>query len=130
MSDNKKKYFSSDETEDGKSLIKESSELQLQSLYQILIKNPYLVNAIDDKKETILSYSLKNNNIEISNLILTSPIIDLDYQDKDGNTYLHLAVITQQEEIIKLLIEKGIYINKQNKDGNTALHLAYMINDN
>ena len=130
MSDNKKKYFSSDETEDGKSLIKESSELELQSLYQLLIKNPYLVNAIDDKKETILSYSLKNNNIEISNLILTSPIIDLDYQDKDGNTYLHLAVITQQEEIIKLLIEKGIYINKQNKDGNTALHLAYMINDN
>ena len=126
---NQKNNFSSDEIEDGNSLIKESSELQVQSLYQILIKNPYLVNAVDNKKETILSYSLKNNNLEISNLILTSPIIDLDYQDKEGNTYLHLAVLSQQEEIIKLLIEKGIYINKQNKEGNTALHLAYMIND-
>ena len=125
---NKKHYFSPDEIEE-KSLIKESSELEVQSLYQILIKNPYLVNTIDDKKETILSYSIKNNNIEISNLILTSPIIDLDFQDKNGNTYLHLAVIAQQKEIIKILLEKGIDINKQNKEGNTALHLAYWINN-
>ena len=82
MSINKKNYITSDEEKDGNSLIKESSELSVQSLYQILIKNPYLVNTIDDKKETILSYSLKNKNIEVSNLILTSPIIDLDYQVK------------------------------------------------
>ena len=125
---NKKQYFSPDEIEE-KSLIKESSELEVQSLYQILIKNPYLVNTIDDKKETILSYSIKNNNIEISNLIITSPIIDLDYQDKKGNSYLHLAVTAQQKEIIKLLLEKGIDINKQNQEGNTALHLAYSINN-
>ena len=112
MLNSKKNYFLPDENEEENSLIKESSELEVQSLYQILIKNPYLLNAIDDKKEIILSYSLKNNNIEISNLILTSPIIDLDYQDKEGNTYLHLAVNSQQEEIIKILIEKGIFINK------------------
>ena len=129
MSNNKKNNFEADKTEEENSLIKESSELKVQSLYQILIKNPYLVNTVDDKKETILSYSLKNKNIEVSNLILTSPIIDLDYQDKNGNTYLHLAVNSQQKEIIKILIEKGIYINKQNKDGNTALHLAYIINN-
>ena len=130
MSNNKNKYFSNDEKEEGNTLIKESSELPVQSLYQILIKNPYLVNSIDDKKETILSYSLKNNNIEVSKLILTSPIIDLDYQDKNGNTYLHLAVNSHQKEIIKLLIDKGININKQNNEGNTALHLAYINNDN
>ena len=130
MSTNKKNYFSHNEIDEGNSLIKQSSELNVQSLYQILIKNPYLVNTIDDNKETILSYSLKNKNSEMSNLILTSPIIDLDYQDKSGNTYLHLAVLSHQEDIIKLLIEKGIYINKQNKDGDTALHLAYSINDN
>ena len=130
MSNNKKNYFSAEETEEGNSLIKESSELKVQPLYQILIKNPYLVNAVDDKKETILSYSIKNNNIEVSNLILTSPILDLDYQDKNGNTYLHLAVNSHQKEIAKLLIEKGIYINKQNKEGETALHLAYSNNDN
>ena len=130
MANVKRNYFSKDELEEGNSLIKESSGLNVQTLYQILIKNPYLVNAIDNKKETILSYSLKKGNIEVTNLILTSPILDLDYQDKDGNTYLHLAVIAQQEDIIKSLIEKGIFINKQNKEGNTGLHLAYIINDN
>ena len=125
---NKKEYYTGDEAEE-KSLIKESSELQVQSLYQLLIKNPYLVNTVDDKNETILSYSIKNNNISISNLILTSPIIDLEYQDKNGNSYLHLAVMSQQKDIIKLLIEKGIDINKQNKEGNTVLHLAYTVNN-
>ena len=38
-----------------------------------------------------------------TNLLLTSPIIDLDYQDKEGNTYLHLEVISLQEEIIRKL---------------------------
>ena len=112
--------------DENNSIIKTSSMLDTQSLYKILIKNPYLVNTIDDKKETLLSYSIKNNNINISKLILTSPILDLDFLDKDGNSYLHLAVLYKQEEIIKLLIEKGISINKQNKEGNTALHLAYV----
>jgi ankyrin repeat protein len=125
---NEKDYYTVNETEE-KSLIKESSELQVQSLYQLLLKNPYLVNVVDNKNETMLSYSIKNNNISISNLILTSPIIDLDYQDKNGNTYLHLAVMFQQKEIMNLLIEKGISINRQNKKGNTALHIAYIVNN-
>ena len=93
------------------------------------MKNPYLVNSVDSKKESILSYSIKNHNIQVANLILTSPILDLNYQDKDGNSYLHLAILYKEEEIVKSLIEKGISVFKQNKEGNTPLHLAYMKND-
>ena len=107
-------------------IIKKSSTLDAQSLYKILIKNPNLVNSIDDKKESILSLAIKNNNISVSNLILTSPILDLNYQDKDGNSYLHLAILYKQEDIVKSLIEKGIFLNKKNNKGNTALHLAYI----
>ena len=132
MSNEKINYISLDtlDEEEENSLIKSTRELQIQTLYKILMKKPYLVNSTDDQKETILSYSLKYNNFEVSNLILAFQNIDLNYQDKDGNTYLHLSVIAKQKEIVKLLINKGISINKQNKDGNTALHLAYMINDN
>ena len=108
------------------SIIKKSSTLDAQSLYKILIKNPNLVNSTDDKKESILSLAIKNNNISVSNLILTSPILDLNYQDKDGNSYLHLAILYKQEDIVKSLIEKGIFLNKKNNKGNTALHLAYI----
>ena len=107
-------------------IIKKSNTLDAQSLYKILIKNPSLVNSTDDQKESILSLAIKNHNISVANLILTSPILDLNYQDKDGNSYLHLAILYKQEDIVKSLIEKGIFLNKKNNKGNTALHLAYI----
>ena len=108
------------------SSIKTNSSLNVQNLYKILINKPNLVNLLDDKNESILSYSIKNHNIPNSNLILTSPVLDLGYQDKDGNSYLHLAILYKEVEIVKALIKKGIFLNKKNKEGNTALHLAYM----
>ena len=107
-------------------IIKKSNTLDAQSLYKILIKNPSLVNSTDDQKESILSLAIKNHNISVANLILTSPILDLNYQDKDGNSYLHLAILYKQEDIVKSLIEKGIFLNKKNNKGNTALHIAYI----
>ena len=123
----KKTNNTKNENEDNISSVKMNSTLDVQSLYKILIKNPSLVNAIDDKKETILSYSIKNHNIPVSKLVLTSPILELNYEDNDGNSYLHLATLYKQEELVKSLIEKKIFLNKKNKEGNTALHLAYMI---
>ena len=109
-----------------KSLLIISSDLPVQSLYQILLKNPQLVNKIDNKGETLLTYSIKRKNTEICHLILSSTILDLSFQDKNGNSYLHLAVIKQLENVVKSLIDKGIYLNIQNNLGNTPLHLAYM----
>ena len=98
-------------------------------LSKIFSKNPFLVNTIDEKGETFLSYAIKRNNKKIINLILSSPLLDINYLDKNDNTYLHLAVIYKNLEAIRLLIKKGISINAQNKYGNTALHLAYYINN-
>ena len=106
-----------------------STNYQLETLYHILIKNPSLVNTKDAKGETFLSYAIKRKNIETSELIITSPILDYNFQDKNGNSYLHLAVINHLINIAKSLIEKGININLQNNEGNTALHFAYSTGD-
>ena len=106
-----------------------STNFQLETLYHILIKNPSLVNNKDQKGETFLSYAIKRKNIENAELILTSPLLDYNYQDKNGNSYLHLAVINRLENVAKILIEKGIDINMQNNEGNTALHFAYSTGD-
>ena len=105
------------------------SELSALDLYKILTKNPFLVNIEDEKNETFLRYAIKRNNNLIINLILTSPLLNLTYQNEQGNTYLHLAVIQQNIKLIKALLDKGIFIDVQNNDGNTALHLAYYINN-
>ena len=112
-----------------KSFLIISTNYQIETLYHILIKNPNLVNTKDQKNETFLSYAIKRKNIEIAELILTSPKLDYSYQDQNGNSYLHLAVINQLENIIRILIKKGINVNLQNNDGNTALHFAYSTGD-
>ena len=104
--------------------------LPIKSLYYLLIKNPSLVNKIDNNNNTLLSYSIAKHMNEISELILTSPILDLNYQNNEGNSYLHLSVLERNYEISEGLIKKGIYINFQNNEGNTALHLAYILGDN
>ena len=106
------------------------SEFTEEELYNILSKNPYLINTEDENNETFLSYAIKRNNINIINLLLTSPILNITYQNElTGNTYLHLAVLQQNIKLIKELLNKNINIDIQNNDGNTALHLAYYINN-
>ena len=102
--------------------------LPINSFSQIITKNPNIVNTIDNNGETLLSYAIKGKKNDICQCILTSKLLDLKYQDKNGNTYLHLAVLSKLEKIIQILIEKGININKQNQNGNTSLHLAYLKN--
>ena len=106
------------------------SQLSIQQLNQVLVDNPSFINTTDSNGETPLSYALKKNNFKIYDLILNSPFLYLNFQNRDGNSYLHLAVKNQNEKIIKNLIEKGINLNLQNKLGNTALHLAYEIGNN
>ena len=114
----------SSRNEKEKSLLMIYISLPLDSFNQIILKNPNLVNTIDNYGDTLLSYAIKEKKIDICQNILTSKLLDLNYQDKKGNTYLHLAVLYELEKLILLLIEKGIDINKKNKNGNTALNLA------
>ena len=111
-----------------KTLLMTHLDLPFDALSKMISKNPYLVNSIDNKGETLLSYAIKRKNDDVCQLILTSKTLDLSYQDKNGNTYLHLAVLFKLEKISQILIEKGININKQNKNGKTCLDLAYLNN--
>ncbi len=49
---------------------------------------------------------------------------NLHARDKDGNTALHLAAKNRRTQALRVLIEKGLYIDAQNKAGNTPLHEA------
>ena len=111
-----------------KTLLMTHLDLPFDALSKMISKNPHLVNSIDNKGETLLSYAIKKKNDDVCQLILTSKTLDLSYQDKNGNTYLHLAVLYKLEKISQILIEKGININKQNKNGKTCLDLAYLNN--
>ena len=90
-----------------KSLLITNNDLPVHSLYQILSKNPKLVNIIDNNGETLLSYSIKNKKEDICQLILSSKILDLSYQDKMGNSYC----CTSYSNKTKFIIQSEILVD-------------------
>ena len=103
-------------------------DLPVNSFNQLISKNQNIVNSMDKQGETLLSYAIKQKKNDIGQIILQSQKLNLDYQDKNGNTYLHLAVLYKLEKLVQTLVQKGINVNKQNKNGNTCLHLAFLNN--
>ena len=107
-----------------------SSDISTVSLHNLLSENISLINLKDSQNKTFLSYAIERNNSSIINLIIDSPLLDLTYKNKDGNTYIHLSVIYNNISLTKSLIKKGINLNVKNNKGNTCLHLAYLYNNN
>ena len=51
-------------------------------------------------------------------------LVNKKHDDQSSNTLLHIAAQSNQEEIVKFLLENGADLNIRNADSNTPLHLA------
>ena len=87
-----------------------------------------LIDDNNDKEEDKEGDEENENNllnaIKTVKALLKIPSIDINYQDEDGNTPLHLACINDNVDIIILLMARSANIFKTNKEGNTILHTA------
>jgi len=66
----------------------------------------------------------ENNATRLTYLLKDNLQISINKKDKSGNTLLHIAVMCDNEECVKLLVMHGIDLNKQNVFGDTSLHIA------
>lgn len=91
------------------------------------------INQKNSKGKTALIMAAGNRAKDSIKLLLTLPGIDINAQDKNGNTAL-MKIIKEankepkfwdyNKEIIKLLLEAGANIKLVNKEGKTASELA------
>ncbi len=68
---------------------------------------------------TPLNYSILNKQFKVAKLLINNPNININKLDEKGFSPLHIAVIFNQKEILKLLIEKeaNLDIKTVNSEG-------------
>jgi len=82
------------------------------------------LNTANEKGQTVLAYAVAEGNTEIVKEILLVKGIELNAQDKDGNTALHLASINNKPGILSLLLSSGTDVDIQNHELKTAYATA------
>ena len=105
--------------------VTDESDLKI-SIMRTLTQVGRKVNKQFNKVLKYLSDS-KRENVHLLELIkyLISAKLNIDQQDKNGNTALHIASqYNASSSIVKLLLNSGANVNIKNKENDTPAHLA------
>ena len=101
-----------------------SSEADEVRRIQALIKDsPDLINAPDQKGETLLQSAAAKGKLAVVKLLLDSGAA-VDGLQQPGLTALHYAAANGHKAIVDLLLSKGAKADAQTEGGVTPLHLA------
>jgi len=120
----KKSYRSYEESlRDFKKFVKDQERQKEKQYYSeiksTLVKNPELINAIDDYNETMLHKAVHVGLKTVKYLIRHGA--DIDAKNFCGSTPLHMAALNSKYKIVKLLIEKGANIYSEDDWGKIPL---------
>ena len=97
---------------------------------KLLIKKGININThIKGIYDTALLIACKRPDSKMVEMLIQSNEINVNKQDKDGNTALHIACRLCEADIVELLMKKGIDINIKNKKGQTAKSVILESND-
>ena len=82
------------------------------------------VNARDRGGYTPVLRALEKSNLEIADLLLARPEIELNAQGASGVTVLMQYVGLNNEDMVRKVLDRGANVELQDSDGDTALHRA------
>nr|XP_053645953.1 serine/threonine-protein phosphatase 6 regulatory ankyrin repeat subunit A-like [Cherax quadricarinatus] len=84
------------------------------------------LNVVDKSNKNILHYAAERNAKDCLKFLFSLPNFktDLDGEDEDGNTPLHIAITRGSVECAHILLKNGASPVKQDLGGMTPLHLA------
>jgi len=101
-----------------------SADLGLIETTKILLAEKKVdINQVDKKGYSALAQAVNNGAVKISSLLITNGA-SLTSLTNERNTILMLAILSQQSEVIQLVLKSKTELNMKNKAGDTALMLA------
>ncbi len=96
-------------------------------IVKLLIENGADPNCLDCWKNTPLHYAAASRHLVIAQMLIDSQNFNpenINAQNEDGETPLHVAIRKNRLDMVKLLIEKGADLKNINTCGDTPLHVA------
>ncbi|XP_012472106.1 ankyrin repeat-containing protein BDA1 [Gossypium raimondii] len=99
-------------------------------LAEFLFACPSSIEDTTVKFETAVHIAVKNRSIRALKVLLgwlnrVNKEDILNWKDEDGNTALHIAVSTNQPQVVKLLV-KHVNVNVKNSNGMTAMDTFHL----
>jgi len=88
------------------------------------LKRPWVIDEKKDDGYTALHLAALNNHLQVAETLIKMGHANLDIQNINHQTPLHLAVERQNIQIVRLLVSEGAKVNLTDRDGDTPLHEA------
>ncbi|XP_046579895.1 serine/threonine-protein phosphatase 6 regulatory ankyrin repeat subunit C-like [Haliotis rubra] len=90
----------------------------------ILLEQGATVSDHDKYGRTALHHCVENTDTECAELLLKTDTSLLNTPDKEGLTPLHMAAITGNSNLLRLLLKKGANLTCRDQEGHTVVHWA------
>ena len=115
------------------SLVFEAIKCNYRDVYEEVIeKDNYNFNLSDEDGNNVLMRLLKNKDYDLISKYISNRSIDINHQNNDGNTFMHLLVqhnyVDIKEIFEKILARSDFHPNIKNNDNESILDKS--INDN
>ncbi|KAJ4347997.1 uncharacterized protein N0V89_009369 [Didymosphaeria variabile] len=109
----------------GRNTLHQNAAIGIESRVAELIEtNSFDPNAKTTEEWTALSLAAEGGHLKCCQILLEVRGIDIESQNKDGRTALHIAAMKDRNEVVRALVRKGANLNVKDKDRKTPLHLA------
>tara|TARA_B100001094_G_C18110541_1_gene760886 strand:- start:44 stop:1363 length:1320 start_codon:yes stop_codon:yes gene_type:complete len=105
------------------------TERELEVLYKLLIRINSNIdfNDIDQNDYSPLSFAIiEIDNINIIKYLIEVIGVDVNKENRYGNSPLYIACLLNKSEAVDILIDNGADINKRNQTGYNPLKIAFM----
>eukprot|EP01088_Endostelium_zonatum_P003296 TRINITY_DN14505_c0_g1_i1.p1 TRINITY_DN14505_c0_g1~~TRINITY_DN14505_c0_g1_i1.p1 ORF type:complete len:1444 (-),score=545.59 TRINITY_DN14505_c0_g1_i1:103-4434(-) len=107
--------------QDGATALQHASYNGNLDLVKLLIDKGASAKQKDYGGNSPLHTAAYNNKLDVVKFFLALPDVDVDSKDREGATPLHKAAFMGDEEILKLLIDKGAKVDERDREGATPL---------
>ena len=82
------------------------------------------VDGYKGRNEAFLLEYAQVGEVEKARNLIKNEKVDINFKNEEGLTFLHHAIENMQFEMVQLLIEEGIDVNKSDNYGKSPLHYA------